>query len=153
MKRIVCILTSIFLSVSVFCSCSGRKYDAEFVARSICDDLCFGGVLYSSLSPRGEEGYLPQDLLSQMFISEIPLGTEVALVLLSSAKVTYEVGVFYSFNTTDSLLILELAKERLSLLESYDRDCCGSLVARGGYIIYAFSPSANRLAEVLDGIF
>ncbi len=153
MKRIVCILTSIIISVSVFCSCSHRIHSPELLARTISESLDFGGVLYSSTASLGEEGYLPRDLISQMFFSPIPEDTELALVILPSVKMTHEVGVFYSRDTKDRLYILELVAGRLSLLESYGWECGSVLVVRGGYIIYAFLPSADRLYSIVDDIF
>lgn len=153
MKRIVCILTSIIISVSVFCSCSGYRHSPELLAKSINERLDIGGVLYSSVASLGEEGYLSGDLTSQMFLSPIPEGTEVALVILPSVKVTHEVGVFYSRDSFDRLLILEIVTERLSLLKSYDAECESAIISRGGYVFYAFSPYASRLNSVVDGIF
>ncbi len=153
MKRIVCILTSIILSVSVFCSCGVRKDSTESVARAICEEIDFGGVLYSSLSGEGDDNYLPSELLEEMFLSPIPQGTEVTLVIRPSINCAYEVGVFYSPRSKERLLILELARERLALLNGYYRECKYAVLSRGGYIIYAFCPSADKVSAVLDSIF
>ena len=153
MKRIVCILTSIILSVSVFCSCERRKYDTRVVAQVISDKTDFGGVLYSSLANEWEDDYLHEDLLSQMFLSPIPRGVEVTLLIRPSAKVTYEVGVFYTPRSSERLFIIELLSERLSVLRMYDGECLDTLFTKGGYVIYAFAPSADKVGVAVDSMF
>lgn len=131
MKRILLILIVIALGLSM-ASC-GRELVAETL---LCDFLSAygaGGTVYSPLSSEGEDGYVDGDMMSKIYIHEGAFPENYAVLLNSRADYGAECAVFVCKDKYESARVMEICRERISLLGKTEGD---TVIYRSGNIIF-----------------
>lgn len=147
MKRLVPLLLALILIIT---SCT-ETVRAEDVLGEFCREYGVSAGIYSSLSKKGEAGYIDREMLQALFgIDEYP-AREFALVFYGKVNTVREIGVFVTENGDDVIEISELLARRIDFLSTFS-DGEGFIRKYRGVLVYGFVEDASYVTEIFDGI-
>lgn len=146
-KRFAIILLAIILSIT---SCAERV-SAEHVLAQFCREYPASAEIYSSLSAKGEAGYIDREMLLALFGSDEYPTREFALVFYGKLDTVRELGVFVTENGDDVIEITELLARRISFLSAFSEGE-GFIRKYRGVLVYGFVEDSAYVQEILDGI-
>ena len=148
MKKVISLI--LLISLVWLTSCQ-KTPSAASVALSFCEAYPLEAEVYSSLSEKGEKGYIDAEMLTALYgTSELSVD-EFALVLYGKVGTVYEFGVFLTENSDEKMDVIELATNRINFLSSFARGE-GFVKKYRTLVVYGFVDDASRAERLLDSL-
>ena len=143
MKKIALILIP-FILISTLCACQSEVSAEELLSEFIS---AYGaeGIIYSSECVEGDEGYLPEETLSKIYLYSGRFPENWAIFLNSHATYGSECGVFVCDSADMRLSVEKTCLERVRLLSGGEN----SFVIRSGNIVFYSTMQDGERAERL----
>lgn len=143
MKKTALILIP-FILIFALCSCQ-KEVSATAILSEFISAYGAEGIIYSSESAEGDDGYLRVEVLSKIYLSGDRFPENWAIFLNSHADYGSECGVFVCDSADMRLSVEEMCLERIRLLSGGEN----SFVIRSGNIVFYSTMQDGERAERL----
>lgn len=115
MKKLLSIILILSLFTSVLCSCR-REYNAYSILYEIVSSYGGEGVVYSPSITEGNDGYIRDGLLEQIYLFSGDFPEDYAVFLNCRPDFSSECGVFICSDAEMTNMVEEMCIERVRLL-------------------------------------
>jgi len=142
MKKIFAVLISVAILISLV-SCSEPR-DVSVMMDEFLYLYGVDGTVYLSDSGEEDDGYITDELLSRIYMTDGEFPESFAIFLNTHPNFGAECGFFLARDTAESERVIDMCRERMSLLDpSGDR----SFVASSGRIVFYSTMPDRELAR------
>lgn len=148
MKRFFLLLLSIFAALLLF-SCE-QKCSAEGLIEEFLYSYGASGVVYSSESTEGEDGYLEDGMTEKIFVYDGDFPENYALLLNFHTDYGAECGVFVCDGADERARVVDMCEERVALLSRGGEN--GAIICADNIVFYSTLQDKARVVSVWNKI-
>ena len=144
MKRLISLFILSAVCISFF-SCN-KEISSEKILSEFSKAYGLEGIIYSSFKDPSEEGFIPEELVRQIYVYDGDLPKDYSIYLNSHSHKGSECAVFICENEDERQRVNEMCLERIKLVANRSED---ALIIRSGKIIAYSTLEDREKAELL----
>lgn len=140
MKKTILLL--LILSTLLSLASCGEEPSPKEMLSELSSVLSLEGVIYSPDVPEGGDGYITEELFSDIFLYYGEPPKSYAIMLNSRTDTPTECAVFVCSGTVELHAVIDACNERMKLLTAKER---GLLIVSGSIVFYSTLEDRDRV--------